>query len=252
MSPRPKLALTLVLLSLSSPAIGQSPDADYARQIREYTSDPKFLAATVATLPDHPTVPSPRKHFGTIIGAPGVMHRVADIYKYYRRLAETTPRVRVERVGTTEEGKGAAAGDGGRRVPARRSAASPGRRGAARGSAHRRRASRPRASSAPSSLPTISPAASIRRRWAPRDADGARVSPGGERRAEHRGDPRERHHPGESRRRARRARPAGGLVLPLHQGKEGVGRRVPARHAVLGQIHLPRQQPRRNPDLGRR
>jgi hypothetical protein len=81
------------------------PDAEYAQRIREYTSDPKFLPATVATVPDHPTIPSPRKHFGTIIGAPGVMHRTADIYAYYRKLAEVTPRVRVEKVGTTEEGR---------------------------------------------------------------------------------------------------------------------------------------------------
>lgn len=105
MSPRPFSLSLALLLAVSSAGVAQAPDADYARQIREYTSDPKFLAATVATLPDHPTIPSPRKHFGTIIGAPGVMHRVADIYKYYRRLAETTPRVRVERVGTTEEGR---------------------------------------------------------------------------------------------------------------------------------------------------
>lgn len=109
MSPRPlQLSLALLALSsaaLSSAALAQAPDADYARQIREHTSDPKFLAATVATLPDHATIPSPRKHFGTIIGAPGVMHRVADIYKYYRRLAETTPRVRVEVIGKTEEGR---------------------------------------------------------------------------------------------------------------------------------------------------
>jgi hypothetical protein len=94
-----------LLLTFSTAALAQAPDADYARQIREYTSDPKFLPATVATVPDHPTIPSPRKHFGTIIGAPGVMHRTTDIFAYYRKLAESTARVRVERIGVTEEGR---------------------------------------------------------------------------------------------------------------------------------------------------
>jgi len=94
-----------VLLALSPAAIAQSPDTSYARQIRELTSDPKFLAPTVSTLPQHATIPSPRTHFRTIIGAPGVMHRTTDIYAYYRKLAETTPRVRVEKVGTSEEGR---------------------------------------------------------------------------------------------------------------------------------------------------
>ncbi|HEY0811406.1 MAG TPA: M14 family zinc carboxypeptidase, partial [Longimicrobiales bacterium] len=71
----------------------------------EHTSDPKFLAASSATVPDHPTIPSPKDHFGTIIGAPGVMHRAADVSAYYRALAAASPRVRVEKVGTTEEGR---------------------------------------------------------------------------------------------------------------------------------------------------
>src|SRR3990170_1697789 len=98
-------SLSLFVLAMSPAARAQAPDTSYARQIREFTSDPRFLAATVSTLPDHSTIPSPRRHFGTIIGAPGVMHRTTDIYAYYRKLADATPRVRVENVGTTEEGR---------------------------------------------------------------------------------------------------------------------------------------------------
>lgn len=104
-APRLTRRALVLLLTISPAALAQAPDADYARQIREYTSDPKFLPAAVATIPDHPTIPSPRKHFGTIIGAPGVMHRTTDIFAYYRKLAEATPRVRVEKIGTTEEGR---------------------------------------------------------------------------------------------------------------------------------------------------
>jgi len=77
----------LAVIGLLSVLSSQTPDTAYARLIREYTSDPKFLAASVAELPDHPTIPSPRDHFGTIIGAPGVMHRAAEIYGYMRALA---------------------------------------------------------------------------------------------------------------------------------------------------------------------
>ncbi|MGK2935604.1 MAG: M14 family zinc carboxypeptidase [Gemmatimonadaceae bacterium] len=106
MMPPLSLALVAVALFIAAPASAQqSTDAEYARLVREYTSDPLFLPATVATLPDHPTMPSPREHFGTVIGAPGVMHRTSEIYGYYRALAAATPRVKVEKVGTTEEGR---------------------------------------------------------------------------------------------------------------------------------------------------
>jgi hypothetical protein len=73
--------------------------------VREWTSDPRFLPPTVATLPVSTTVPSPRQHLGSAIGAPGVMHRTSEIQGYFRALAAATPRVRVERVGTSEEGR---------------------------------------------------------------------------------------------------------------------------------------------------
>jgi hypothetical protein len=83
----------------------QQPDADYARLVKEYTSDPRFLPAVVSSLPTSATIPSPQKHFGTIIGAPGVMHRADDVYGYFRALAAATPRVKLEKVGTSEEGR---------------------------------------------------------------------------------------------------------------------------------------------------
>ncbi|MBI4408817.1 MAG: peptidase, partial [Gemmatimonadetes bacterium] len=92
-------------ITADTPKPAEAIDTVYARLVREATSDPRFLPATVASLPEHATVPSPREHFGTIIGAPGVMHRTGEIYGYYRALAAATPRVRVERVGTTEEGR---------------------------------------------------------------------------------------------------------------------------------------------------
>src|SRR5688572_3078181 len=97
------VATCALLLPVS--AFGQRIDTAYSRMIREHTSDPKFLAASAATVPDHATIPSPKDHFGTIVGAPGVMHRSADVYAYYRALAAASPRLQVQKVGTTEEGR---------------------------------------------------------------------------------------------------------------------------------------------------
>ncbi|MBI2615012.1 MAG: peptidase, partial [Gemmatimonadetes bacterium] len=94
------LIIGLMVSALQSP---QARDTTYERLIREATTDPRFLPATVATIPDHPSIPSPREHFGTIAGAPGVMHRSAELYGYYRALAQASPRVRFETVGRTEE-----------------------------------------------------------------------------------------------------------------------------------------------------
>src|SRR5690242_16054639 len=90
---------------LSAPLAAQRPDTAYARLIREYTTDPHFLPASVSSMPMSASVPSPKQYFGTIIGAPGVMHHADEVYGYFRALAKATPRVQVEKVGTTEEGR---------------------------------------------------------------------------------------------------------------------------------------------------
>ncbi len=101
---RTVLAAALLQTVAAGPAAAQQLDAEYARQIRQHTSDPRFLPASLATIPDHATVPSPLDHFGTIIGAPLVMHRTSEIHGYYRALAAASPRVRVEELGTSEQG----------------------------------------------------------------------------------------------------------------------------------------------------
>lgn len=80
-------------------------DTGYARLVREATTDPRFLPQVVATLPASETVPSPLRFFGSIAGAPGVMHHTKDLYAYFRALARATPRVRVDSIATTEEGR---------------------------------------------------------------------------------------------------------------------------------------------------
>lgn len=91
------------LLLAYSPLWAQKVDDTYNQKIKEYTTDPRFLPVSVLNLVDDPKVPSPLKHFGQIIGAPGVMHRTADIYGYFKKLSETSPLVKMEQIGTTEE-----------------------------------------------------------------------------------------------------------------------------------------------------
>ncbi|MGH7505756.1 MAG: M14 family zinc carboxypeptidase, partial [Longimicrobiales bacterium] len=92
-------------LFFGAPAAAQPIDQEYTRLIREYTSDPRFLPASLTSLPVHATIPSPQEHFGTIIGAPGVMHHTAEVHGYYEALATVTPRVAIEQMGTSEEGR---------------------------------------------------------------------------------------------------------------------------------------------------
>ncbi len=97
---------SLLLLLVSAPYLSaQQIDEEYNKKIKEYTTDPRFLPASVLNLPDDPKVPSPRKYFGQIIGTPGVMHRTSEIYAYYQELAKASPLIKVQQLGISEEGR---------------------------------------------------------------------------------------------------------------------------------------------------
>ena len=98
-------ALCLLVLGGTQWLKAQERDLNYEQQIREFTTDERFYPESVSKIIDHPTIPSPLKHFGTIIGAPGVMHNTSEIYGYYKTLAEVSNRIKVEQVGTSEEGR---------------------------------------------------------------------------------------------------------------------------------------------------
>jgi len=101
------VAVVFVLLGARSLA-AQSPDTPEpgsAEAIAAATTEPRFLSPWVSSVPAHPKVPSPTKFLGHIAGAPGELTGVAKIYAYYRALAAATPRVRVEVLGHTEEGR---------------------------------------------------------------------------------------------------------------------------------------------------
>jgi hypothetical protein len=86
-------------------ANAQANDADYTAKIREYTTEPYFSTPLVDHLPASATVPTPEKILGYVIGTPNKLTHTADIYRYYRALAQASPRVRVFTTGKSEEGR---------------------------------------------------------------------------------------------------------------------------------------------------
>jgi hypothetical protein len=97
------VAIGLTLIGVTAQA--QNIDETYNQKIKEYTTDKRFLPASVLNLPDDPKVPSPIKHFGQIIGTPGILHRTPEIYGYYQKLAQSSPNITIQQVSTSEEGR---------------------------------------------------------------------------------------------------------------------------------------------------
>lgn len=81
-------------------------DNNYTKKIKEYTTEAYFLTELVDHLPMSDKVPSPDKVLGYIAGTPNRLTYSKDLYRYYRQLAKTTPRVRVfSAAERSEEGK---------------------------------------------------------------------------------------------------------------------------------------------------
>lgn len=91
----------LLLFSLDLRA--QKVDEAYVEKIKEFTTDDRFLPKSLLDIVDHPSIPSPLKHFGHIIGTEGIVHRTSEIYGYYQKLAESSPLVHMQEMGRTEE-----------------------------------------------------------------------------------------------------------------------------------------------------
>jgi hypothetical protein len=91
--------------SFLSAQSASAKDEEYGKKIREFTTEPFFLTDLVDHLPASATVPSPDKILGHIVGAPDFLTYSKDIYRYYDELAKASPRVKVYRVGKSEEGR---------------------------------------------------------------------------------------------------------------------------------------------------
>jgi hypothetical protein len=111
-------ALSLAAQSTPAPSLASSSiDTTYARdpnqpideaysaKIKQYTTGPMFISPLVDHLPASKTVPTPMKVLGDVAGAPDMLPYAEDVYKYFRLLAESTPRVKVTTIGHSEEGR---------------------------------------------------------------------------------------------------------------------------------------------------
>jgi hypothetical protein len=83
----------------------QRLDADYTAKIKEHTTDPRITTELVDHLPASDTVPSPLKLLGRIPGTPDELTYSKDVYRYFDALDAASDRVKVVRIGTTEEGR---------------------------------------------------------------------------------------------------------------------------------------------------
>jgi hypothetical protein len=104
------LALAAFLFAYSTGRLAgaqsaRANDEEYGKKIHEFTTEPFFLTDLVDHLPASATVPSPDKILGHIVGAPDFLTYSKDIYRYYDELAKASPRVKVYRVGKSEEGR---------------------------------------------------------------------------------------------------------------------------------------------------
>jgi hypothetical protein len=102
------LATTILVAFAVHAADGIAPDQPEpgsVEAIAAATTDPRFVSPWVAYVPDAQGIPSPSDHLGRIVGAAGALTRLEDIYGYLRVLAEASPRVHLEEIGRTEEGR---------------------------------------------------------------------------------------------------------------------------------------------------
>jgi hypothetical protein len=83
----------------------QAVDKAYSEKIAKYTTEPEFLSPLVSQLPASKTVPTPEKVLGDVSGAPNMLPYAEDVYKYFRLLAASSPRVQVFTIGHSEEGR---------------------------------------------------------------------------------------------------------------------------------------------------
>ncbi len=97
------LALPAQQMAYDTRDPAQAQDEDFARAVKEWTTQPYFISPLVDHLPKVPGVPSPKDVLGHHIGQPATLTYYADILKFYRALAAATPRVKVETIGKSDE-----------------------------------------------------------------------------------------------------------------------------------------------------
>jgi hypothetical protein len=90
---------------VKNPYAPDTPEPGSVEAIAKFTTESRFGNPWVAYVPASDTAVSPTHYLGHIVGAAGELSSTAKIYGYFRKLAETSPRVRVETIGRSEEGR---------------------------------------------------------------------------------------------------------------------------------------------------
>jgi hypothetical protein len=88
-----------------NPYAPDTPEKGSVEAIAKFTTEARFGNPWVVYVPASDTVLSPTQYLGHIVGAAGELSSTAKIYGYFRKLAGTTPRVRVQVIGRSEEGR---------------------------------------------------------------------------------------------------------------------------------------------------
>jgi hypothetical protein len=83
----------------------QIQDEEFAKLYKDWTGDSKYGSPLVDHLPLVKGIPTPKDVLGYYIGAPQKLTYYADMLKFYRALAAATPRVKVETIGQSDEGR---------------------------------------------------------------------------------------------------------------------------------------------------
>lgn len=105
-----KRLVMLAVALLAAPAMkAQQPiDTVYSAKIKELTptdSRWKFTTEMVETLPASSTVPSPLKVNGYVPGTIGRLSHVAGINRYFKAIADASPRAKLYSFGMSDEGR---------------------------------------------------------------------------------------------------------------------------------------------------
>ena len=104
----PILAAAMIVSAAAqdkNPYAPDTPEKGSVEAIAKLTTEARFGSPWVAYVPASSTVLSPTQYLGHVVGAEGELSSTAKIYGYFRKLAETSPRVRVQVIGRSEEGR---------------------------------------------------------------------------------------------------------------------------------------------------
>ncbi len=94
-----------VLARAQGPYAPDTPEPGSVEAIARFTTDARYVSPWVSYVPESASVPSPSDYLGHVAGAAGELSYSDQISGYVRALATASPRVHVETIGRTEEGR---------------------------------------------------------------------------------------------------------------------------------------------------